>query len=1044
MSLSTLSIRRPVLAIVLSVVIVLFGAFGFSELGVREYPAVDPPIVTVSATYAGANADVIESQITEPLEETINGIAGLRSLTSVSREGRAQLTVEFDLETDIEAAANDVRDRVSRAVRNLPPDADPPVVTKSDADASPILMLTVSSPSRDLLEVNRIANDMLKERLQNVPGVSQINVWGEKKYSMRLWLDPSRLSAYGLTALDVRQAVQRENVELPAGKIEGSATELTVKTEGRLATAEEFNETIIKANGERIVRLRDVGRATLEPENRYNILKYNGQPMVALPVLPQPGANAIAIVDEVNRRVEQIRRDLPEDISVNVGFDTTTGIRTSIIEVVETIAIAFVLVVLIIFLFLRNWRSTLIPALAIPVSLIGTFFIMYLMDFSINILTLLGIVLAIGLVVDDAIVVLENIYTKIEQGMSPQRAGVEGSKEIFFAVIATTIALVAVFLPVVFLDGLTGRLFREFGIVIAGSVAISAFVALTLTPMLSTRMLKHEQHGRFYQMTERFFERLQAGYRGSLETFMRRRWLAPVVMLASFGIIYVVGGTLQSELAPMEDRSRLRIVATAAEGATFDYMSKYMDALATSLRDSVKENVGVIAIAGGGGGNNSPNNGSVQLILSKPSERERSQQEIADALTKHVRRHSGARVIVTQEPTIGDRRGGLPVQFVLQTSTFEKLAEALPRFLEEAGDDPTFTTVDANLKFNKPELRVEIDRDRARSLGVSVVDIAQSLQLAFSEQRMGYFVHEGKQYQVIGGFDRRNRNDPRDLLSTYVRARDGSLVQLDNLVEVTNETSPPQLFRYNRFVSATVSAGLAPGRTVGDGIEAMERVADKVLDESFTTALSGSARDYAESSSSLLFAFLFAVVLIYLVLAAQFESFRDPFIILLTVPLALLGAVLSLWYFDQTLNIFSQIGIIMLIGLVTKNGILIVEFANQRKEQGLSVYDAIIDASASRFRPILMTSLATILGALPIALALGAGAESRMSMGIVVVGGLALSTVLTLYVIPAVYSYLSRKHVATGFDDEEIPVAGAVAPASGAMVGTAELLEERG
>ena len=1027
MSLSTLSIRRPVLSIVMSIAIVLFGAFGFSSLGVREYPAVDAPIVTVSATYAGANADVVESQITEPLESSINGIAGLRSLTSTSREGRSQLTVEFDLETDIEAAANDVRDRVARAMRTLPEDADPPVVTKSDADANPILMLTVSSPSRDLLEVNRIANDMLRERLQNVPGVSQINIWGEKKYSMRLWLDPARMSAYGLTALDIRQAVQRENVELPAGKIEGSATELTVKTEGRLSTPEEFDETIIKTSGDRIVRLRDVGYASLEPENRNNILKYNGQPMVALPVLPQPGANAIAIVDEILERVEQIRPDLPKDISVNIGFDTTTGIRNSIIEVVETIGIAFALVVLIIFLFLRNWRSTLIPALAIPVSLIGVFFVMYLMDFSINILTLLGIVLAIGLVVDDAIVVLENIYTKIEHGMPPMKAGIEGSKEIFFAVVATTIALVAVFLPVVFLEGLTGRLFREFGIVIAGSVAISAFVALTLTPMLATRMLKHEEHGRFYRMTERFFERLGTGYRDSLESFMRRRWLAPVIMAASFAAIYVIGASLQSELAPMEDRSRLRVVATAAEGATFDYMSTYMDALGASIRDSVRENVGVIVIAGGGGGNNSPNNGNAQVILSKPGERERSQSEIADALTAQLRRHSGARAIVTQEPTIGDRRGGLPVQFVLQTSTFEKLTEALPRFVEAAGADETFTTVDANLKFNKPGINVEIDRDRARSLGVSVADIAQTLQLSFSEQRLGYFVHEGKQYQVIAGFDRPNRNDPRDLLSTYVRARDGSLVQLDNVVRISDETSPPQLFRYNRFVSATVSAGLAPGRTIGDGIAAMEAIADSVLDESFSTALAGSARDYAESSSSLVFAFLFAIILIYLVLAAQFESFRDPFIILFTVPLALLGALLSLWYIDQTLNIFSQIGIIMLIGLVTKNGILIVEFANQRKEQGLSVREAIVDAAASRFRPILMTSLATILGALPIALALGAGAESRMSMGIAVVGGLALSTVLTLYVIPAIYSYLSRAH-APAFDEEGVPVAGAVAP----------------
>ena len=1018
MSLSSISIQRPVLAIVLSVVIVLFGAYGFFELGIREYPAVDPPIITVTATYAGANADVIESQITEPLEASINGIAGLRSLTSVSREGRSQITVEFELGIDIESAANDVRDRTARAQRSLPPDADPPTVAKSDADASPILMITIASKTRDLLDVNRIANDRFKERLQNVPGVSQINIWGEKKYSMRLWLDPSRLAAYNLTALDVRSAIQRENVELPSGKIEGDATELTVKTMGQMSEVEEFNNIIVKSAGGRNVRLSEVGRASLEPENLYNILKRNGEPMVGITVLPQPGANSIAIVDDINRRVEQIKVDLPPDISVGIGLDTTTGIRHSIVEVIETVAIAFILVVMIIFLFLRDWRTTLIPALAIPVSLIGTFFIMYLMDFSINILTLLGIVLAIGLVVDDAIVVLENIYTKIEEGMSPMRAGIEGSREIYMPVIATTIALVAVFLPVVFLPGFTGRLFREFGVVIAGSVAISAFVALTLTPMLSTRMIRVRAHGRFYTMTEKFYRNLTEGYRNSLETFMRRRWLAPVIMVASGGLIYLLAGSLQSELAPLEDRSRLRITATAPEGATYQYMTGYMDQLARRVLDSVPEHDAVIAVVGGSGGGGSVNGGSITLTLSDPEARRRTQAAIADALGRNIASLSGARAFVAQEPTIGDRRAGLPVQFVIQGQTLEKLAQVIPKFVEEASKDPVFGTVDQNLKFTKPEIRLDIDRDRAQAFGVSVADIAQTLQLSFSDQRLGYFFREGKQYQVLASFQQQSRNDPRDILSTWVRAKDGTLVQLDNVVKISTESAAPQLFRYNRFVSATVSASLAPGMTIADGIAAMQRAADRTLDESFTTALTGPARDFAESSSSLLTAFLFAIVLIYLVLAAQFESFRDPFTILLTVPLALLGALLSLWYFNQTLNIFSQIGIIMLIGLVTKNGILIVEFANQRKEQGLEVGAAIVDAAVSRFRPILMTSLATILGALPIALALGAGAESRVSMGIAVVGGLAVSTILTLYVIPAVYSYLSRRHAPAADADQ--------------------------
>jgi len=1010
MSLSTLSIKRPVLAIVMSIVIILFGGIGFMSLGVREYPAVDPPIITVSTTYAGANADVIESQITEPLEESINGIAGIRSLTSVSREQRSNITVEFDLSVDLEIAANDVRDRVSRALRTLPADADPPVIAKSDADANPIVFLTVSSPTRDQLEVNEIANDKIKERLQNITGVSQVNLWGEKKYAMRLWLDPAKLAAYGLTPSDIRQSIQNENVELPSGKVEGSATELTVRTMGRLVDPEEFNNTIIKSIDGRSVRIRDVGYATLGPENLSSILKRNGVPMIGVVVLPQPGANNVAIADEVFKRLELIKKDLPPDIEVGLGYDATIGIRNSIIEVVETIGIAFVLVVLIIFLFLRDWRTTLIPVLAIPVSLIGTFFIMYLLDFSINILTLLGIVLAIGLVVDDAIVVLENIYTKIEEGMRPLEAGIAGAQEIFFAVISTTVALVAVFLPVIFLEGFTGRLFREFGIVIAGSVLISAFVALTLTPMLSTRMIKGKSEGWFYRKTEVIFQKLTNGYRNSLETFMGRRWIAFVVMGVAGAMIYFIGSNVQSELAPLEDRSRLRISATAPEGATFEYMNSYMDELSRIVSDSVPENDGVIAVIGGGGGGGSANAGSITLPLKSPELRERTQQQIAEALGGPISKATGARGFVTQEPTIGDRRSGLPVQYVLQAPTVEQLEKVLPKFLDAATKDPTFGFVDVNLKFNKPEVQVDINREKARSLGVSVLDIAQTLQLAFSEQRLGYFIREGKQFQVIGQFSKDDRNDPRDLLNTSVRSASGQLIQLDNLVSLSDQSSPPQLYRYNRYASATVSASLSPGRTLGDGIAAMDAIAATTLDPSFSTALAGSSRDFAESSSSLLFAFLFALTLIYLVLAAQFESFRDPVIILLTVPLALAGAILSLWYFNQTLNIFSQIGIIMLIGLVTKNGILIVEFANQQKENGLSVRDAILEASVSRFRPILMTSLATMLGTLPIALALGAGAQSRVSMGIAVIGGLLFSGGLTLYVIPAIYTYLSRAH----------------------------------
>jgi multidrug efflux pump len=1011
----------------MSIVIVLFGAIGFMTLGVREYPAVDPPIITVTTTYAGANADVIESQITEPLEESINGIAGIRSLTSVSREQRSQITIEFDLSIDLETAANDVRDRVSRSLRTLPIDADPPVIAKSDADANPIVLLTVESSSRDQLGVSDIASNTIKERLQSINGVSQINIWGEKKYSMRLWLDPAKLAAYSLTPADIRDAIKKENVELPSGKVEGNATELTVRTMGRLADPEAFNNMIIKSVDGRTVRLIDVGRAELGAENLTSLMKRNGVPMVGIVVLPQPGANYVAIADEVFKRLEIIKKDLPPDIKVGLGYDATIGIRHSIDEVVETIGIAFVLVVLIIFLFLRDWRTTLIPVLAIPVSLIGTFFIMYLLDFSINILTLLGIVLAIGLVVDDAIVVLENIYTKIEEGMRPLEAGLEGAKEIFFAVISTTIALVAVFLPVIFLQGFTGRLFREFGIVIAGSVLISAFVALTLTPMLSTRLIKGKSHSWFYRKTEVIFQKMTEGYRNALNGFMQHRWVAFAIMGLAAAMIYLLGTNVPSELAPLEDKSRLRVSSTAPEGSTFDFMNTYMDELAQMIKDSVPENAGVISLVAPGSG--AANSGTIVLPLQDPEFRTtgRSQQQIADALGPPISRLTGARGFVTQEPTIGDRRSGLPVQYVLQAPTVEQIEKVLPKFLDEAGKDPTFSFVDVNLKFNKPEVQINIDREKARSLGVSVLDIAQTLQLAFSEQRLGYFIKEGKQYQVLGEFVREDRNDPRDLLTASVRSANGDLIQLDNLVSLSDESGPPQLYRYNRYASATVSASLAPGKTIGEGIAAMDAIAARTLDQSFSTALAGSSRDFAESSSSLLFAFLFALTLIYLVLAAQFESFRDPVIILLTVPLALAGALLSLWYFNQTLNIFSQIGIIMLVGLVTKNGILIVEFANQRKEDGLTVREAILDAAVSRFRPILMTSLATMLGTLPIALALGAGSQSRVSMGIAVIGGLLFSGGLTLFVIPAIYTYLSRAHSPSELAEEH--ETGAVAPA---------------
>lgn len=1003
MSLSSTSIKRPVLTTVFSLVIILFGFIGLTYLGVREFPSVDPAIITVSTTYPGANSDVIETQITEPLEQSINGIPGIRTLTSVSRQGGSNITVEFELSVDLETAANDVRDKVSQAQRLLPRDVDPPVVSKADADAQPIMMLAIKSAKRSLLELSEYADLTFKEQLQTIPGVSAVMIWGEKRYAMRLWLDPAKLAGYGLTPLDVRNAIQRENVELPSGSIEGNTTELTIRTLGLMTTPAQFNNLIIKQQGDQVVRVSDIGRAELGPEDIRGILKMNGVPMVATVIIPQPGANHIDIADEVYERLKFIDRDLPDDIEVEVGFDNTEYIRSSIKEVVDTILIAFGLVVVIIFFFLRDWRTTLIPIIVIPVSLIGAFFIMYLAGYTINVLTLLAIVLAIGIVVDDAIVMMENIYVKIENGMEPVEAGLKGSNEIFFAIVATTITLIAVFFPIVFLEGMTGRLFREFSIVLAGSVAISAFVALTLTPMLSTKMLKpHSSHNWMFQKTEGFFIWLNEGYKRALDRFLKRKWVARLIVAASVILIVVLWINIPAEMAPLEDRSQVNINAVAPEGSTYEYRLAYGEDLASMVEQTVPEADKIQMMVRSTFTN-------VRVVLKDPDERERSQQEIAEQLAAQVRMKTKARAMVMQQSTFGSRRAGQPIQYVLQAQNIDKLREVLPEFMAEVNSNPTFEMADVNLKFTKPEIQININRDKANLLGVSTQNIGQTLQLALSGQRFGYFFMNGKQYQILGELAREDRNKPLNLQSLYVRNNGGDMIQFDNLVSLNESTAPPQLYRYNRFVAATVSAGLAKGKTISQGIAEMDKIADKVLDDTFRTALAGDSKDFQESSSSLMFAFSLALVLIFLVLAAQFESFKDPLIVMMTVPLALTGALLFMWYFDITMNIFSQIGLIMLIGLVSKNGILIVEFANQRKEAGMSKLDAIRYAAAARLRPILMTSLATIFGILPLALGLGEGAQSRIAMGVAVVGGMTLSTFLTLFVVPAIYLMISTE-----------------------------------
>jgi multidrug efflux pump len=1026
MSLSSLSIKKPVLSIVFTLLILIFGGVAFFTLGIREYPEMDPPVVTVTTTYSGANPEIIQAQITEPLEDAINGIEGIRTLTSVSTDQSSLITVEFNLGKEMESAANDVRDRVSKAIRLLPKDVDPPIVEKLSANANAIIFMIVRSFERNIMEVNDLVENTIKERLQTISGVGDIKIYGEKKYSMRLWLDPYKMAASGITSVDIERAVNRENIELPSGRVEGDMTELTIRTFGLLQTPEQFNNVILKQEHGNIVRLSDIGSAELYPEDDRSTVLMELLPVIIIGVVPQTGANNVAIADEFYKRMEGLKREIPPDYDVRIGYDFTTFEREAVSEVQQTIILSLILVILIIFLFLRDWRSTIIPVVAIPVSIIGSFIIMAIMGLSINVLTLLAIVLSIGLVCDDAIVVLENIYSKIDTGMHPIEAALRGMNEILFAVVSTTITLAAVFLPVMFLQGLVGRLFKEFAIVVAGSVLISAFVALTLSPMMCSRILKSQRHlntNWMIRKTEPFFLALNRGYRYSLKGFMNRRWLVfPVFLLLGVYIIWVYR-SLHSELAPFEDRSNIRIPALAPEGSTYEFMTHYMAQVDRYIADSFPEvEVSFSWISPSLGTIANPNKAQQIVYLVKPDQRSRSQHEIFRKMSQDLQLISGIRTFPFEPPTIGDRFSGQPVQYVILAPDLASLNEILPKFLDEVRQISALRFADADFKVNKPELRITIDREKASQLDVSTEEIARTMQLAMSGQRYGYFIMEGKQYEIIGQVMRQDRDRPDALKALYVRNRKGEMILLDNLITMEESINPAAVFSFNRYISATVSAGLAPGATIGDGIRALDQVSAKVLPPAFNTALAGQSRDFRESSSSLVFIFLLTIVLIYLILAAQFESFSDPLIILFTVPLALAGALFSLWYFNQTLNIFSEIGIIMLIGLVTKNGILIVEFANQRKASGIDKIEAVQRAAISRFRPILMTSSAMILGILPIALKLGASAESRQSLGIAVVGGLIFATFLTLYIIPAIYSYLSGDPRTGSIDYTEMTV----------------------
>ncbi|MEO6670602.1 MAG: efflux RND transporter permease subunit [Ferruginibacter sp.] len=1008
MNISEFSLKRPVFATVINLMIILFGIVGFTFLAIRDYPAIDPAVVSISTSYTGANPDIVEAQITEPLEKQINGIPGIKTITSSSSLGSSNISVEFELGVDLEVAASDVRDKVGQASRSLPQDIDaPPVVTKADANSDFILILAVQSRTKGLLELSDYAENVLQQQFQTINQVSSVNIFGVKRYAMRLWLNPDKMDAFNVSFTDVRNSLNNENVDLPPGKIYGNNTELTIKTLGRLTSEKEFRDLIIKQDSSGIVRLSDVARVEIGPETLEQSWKYNGVNAVGLVIIPQPGANNIQIVDDFNKKLEALKQTNKSDIEMNVLIDNTKNIRKSISEVEETIFISFGFVVLVIFFFFRNWLIAVRPLIDIPISLIATFFIMYLSGFSINILTLLGIVLATGLVVDDGIVVTENIFRKLEEGMPIKQAAVEGSKEIFFAVISTSITLAIVFLPVIFLEGFIGRLFREFGVTLAAAVLISALVSLTITPVLNVVLSKKNQgHGKFYMKTEPFFVGMENGYKRMLNGFLKVRFVAFIIIAVCLGTIFLIFGVLKGEIAPLEDRSSIRFSVSAQEGTSYGKMQKISDEIANYLYDSVPERDFVFARTPAGAINSS----QPRLALVPVNERDRSQDEIANDLNRKMARFNDARVSVVQEQTIAvgaGSRGGSAVQFILKNANLDRLKEIIPKFLDEARKDKTFSNVDVNLKFNKPEVQITLDRMKVKDLGLSSQDVVAAIQSAFSGGRLAYFLKDGHQYSVIAQVERSERDVPEDISRLYVRNDKGQNIPLSAVVNLEESSSPPTLYHFNRDKAATIAASLAEGYTIGDGIKAMQGISEKLLDESFQTALTGPARDYVESSSNIAFAFILALMLIYLVLAAQFESFVDPFIIMFTVPLALAGALLSLWLFGQTLNIFSEIGMIMLIGLVTKNGILIVEFANQKREQGLSRMDAVLEGARQRLRPILMTSLATCGGALPIALSLGAASTSRVSLGIVVVGGLVFSLLLTLLVIPAMYTFMS-------------------------------------
>ena len=998
MKLSDLSIRRPVLASMLSASLVLFGVIGYRQLAVREYPDVDPPIISVQTFLPGANPQVVESAITDILEEELSTVPGLRTLTSSSAEQFSNITLEFTLERDVDDAAQDVRDKVSRVRGRLPQDIEEPVIAKQEADAQPFFWLALSGDNYSLLQLSDIADRTVKTRLQSLPGVGRAFIAGERRYSMRVWLDPAELAARGLTVQDVEAAIRSRNVEVPAGRIESQRREFTVRTLGELKTPGEFAELTVSNVDGQPIKLKDIGRVELGPEDDRSALRYNGTQAVAIGIVRQSKANLIEVADAVIAELPAIQAALPPGISIQRAFDGSVFVKRSITEAEETLIVAAVLVVLIIFVFLRNIRATIIPAFAIPTSIVSTFAVMYFLGFSINNLTLLALTLAIGIVVDDAIIVLENAYRHQEElGEDPETAAINGTREIAFAVIATTISLVAVFTPLAFLQGNTGRLFNEFGIAVAGSVVISGFVALTLTPMLCAKILRvPHSHGRLYKALESGFDAIATGYGRLLRRALAHRAIVIAAAVCTLLLAAVLFGSLKREFIPPEDRGFFPTFVIAPEGATVSYTDQYQRQIEAIL-DRTADIEGYFSIVGFGGG---PNRGIIFTRLTDWSERDRSVQDVLNEVMPQFMAIPGVFAFASNPPAFGF---GNPVQFVVQHPNFDSLSKAMDTFTNRARQIPGLLNVDTDLRVNKPQIDVQFDRDRAEDAGVAIRDVAGTFQTLLGGRRVSTFTRDNKLYDVMVQLEPADRATPSDMSGLYVRGRDGQLIQMSALIQADENVGPRQLNHFNRVRSFTLTGGLAPGTTLGEALDSLTAAASEVLPRGATTALAGESRELEESGSALYFAFGLALLVVFMVLASQFESLVHPFTVLLAVPLAVTGALITLKLAGSTLNLYSQIGMILLIGLVTKNSILLVEYTNQLRARGASVLDAVIEAGRIRLRPILMTSVATVTGALPIMLGLGAGAQSRRPLGYAIVGGVLFSTVLTLFLIPVAY-----------------------------------------